>query len=176
MKYRKHKIFSGQTLNVPQHIVRLDDQHTHGWQLRYGKSKFFADHSNDGSGAAEALRLATEELAKRISRLPAPTRLRTDVMKNKKTDLPLGISGPIPRLRPGRLTPYYNFQVSIPIPGARSTNKNVYIGAENTMTPERIEQALAKAIALRDSHVRKKKLASTKSKREAAAAAGIVPA
>ena len=173
MKFRKRPIFTGEVFEVPQHIVRLDDKATHGWQLRYGESKFFADHSNDGSGAATALQEATEELAKRIKRLPAPTRLRTDVQANKKSSLPLGISGPIARLRPGRNTAYYNFQVSVPMPGGRATNKSIYIGTENTMTPVRIEEALVKAIALRESQVRKAQLAHTRAKRTLAAAAGL---
>ena len=173
MKFRKRPIFTGEVFEVPQHIVRQDDKATHGWQLRYGKFKLFSDHSNDGSGAAASLREATKELSKRIKRLPAPTRLRTDVMKNKKSGLPLGISGPIPRLRPGKNTAYYSFQVTVPIPGGRTANRSVYIGTENTMTPERFEMALAKAIALRDSQVRKAKLAHTRTKRELAVAAGL---
>lgn len=173
MKFRKSKIFTGKLFKVPQHIVRIDKLYTHGWQLRYGKSKFFADHSNDGSGAARALRLATVELTKRIAKLPAPTRLKTDVMSNKRSDLPLGISGPAARLRTGRKTVYYSFQVSMPIPGRRSTNKAVYIGTANTITKARIKAALAKAIALRDAQVRKVQRASTKTKREQAAAIGL---
>lgn len=175
MNIRKQKLF-GKAFLVPSHVVRLDDRYTHGWQLRYGESKFFADGSNDGTGAAESLRLASEELGKRIARLPAATGLRTDVMSRKKSDLPLGISGPIPRLRPGRMTPYYSFQVSVPIVAGRSSNRSVYIGTENTMTPERIEEALARAIALRDSSVRERKSAATKAKRAAAVVAGILPA
>lgn len=173
MKFRKSKIFTGKVFRVPQHVVRIDKLYTHGWQLRYGKSKFFADHSNDGSGAARALRLATEELKRRIATLPAPTRLKSESMSNKTSDLPLGISGPAARLRTGRKTPYYSFQVSMPIPGRRSTNKAVYIGTANTITKARIKAALAKAIALREAQVKKVKRASTKMKREAAAKIGL---
>ncbi len=173
MKFRKSKIFTGKRFDVPQHIVRIDKDYTHGWQLRYGKSKFFADHSNDGSGAAEALRLATLELGKRIARLPAPTRLKTEAMQNKKSDLPVGVSGPSARLRAGRNVAYYNFQVSMPLPGGGSTTKTVYIGTGNTITKRRVSDALAKAIAMREAQVRKIKLASTRIKRQMAAAAGL---
>ena len=166
MKTRKRKIFTGQEFDVPQHIVRLDKPGTHGWQMRYGTWLYFADHTNDGSGAEKSLREATNELDKRISSLPAPSHLRTDVLKNKKSDLPLGISGPIPCLRIGRTIPYYNFQVSVPVPYGRATNKNVYIGTENTITDERIAHALEKAIAIRDQAVRCAKDAHTQTKRE----------
>ena len=53
MEYRSRTIFSGQSLDVPKYIVRLDSRKTHGWQLRYGKWKMFSDHSNDGSGARD---------------------------------------------------------------------------------------------------------------------------
>jgi len=173
MRIRKCRIFTGKRFDVPQHIVRIDKDYTHGWQLRYGKSKFFADHSNDGSGAARALQLATQELGKRIARLPAPTGLKKQAMPNKKSGLPVGVSGPIGRLRKGRNTPSYNFQVSIPLPGGGSTTRTVYIGTETTLTKRRIKEALTKAIAMRAAQVRRIQLASTREKRALAIAAGI---
>lgn len=166
MKLRKSKIFTGKVYSVPQHIVRLDKDYTHGWQVRYGGTKFFADHSNDGSGAAKALRLATDELKKRIARLPAPTHLKSVSMSNKKSGLPLGISGPAVRVRAGRRVPYYTFQVSFPMPHGPSTTKRVYIGTKNTMTAARTKAALAKAIALRAAQVRKVQRATTRAMRE----------
>ena len=104
MKTRVVRIFTGATFRVPEHIQRIDSKHTHGWQLRYGKSKMFSDHSNDGSKARAALKLATAELIKRIAKLPAPSGLRRDIASNKGSQLPVGISGPIVRTRPGRNT------------------------------------------------------------------------
>jgi phosphoglycolate phosphatase len=73
MKFREIVIFSGATFQVPQCIQRIDHRATHGWQLRYGGTKLFSDHSADGSGAAQALEKATKELLKRIAVLPAPS-------------------------------------------------------------------------------------------------------
>ncbi|MDP1098101.1 hypothetical protein Q6288_28910, partial [Klebsiella quasipneumoniae] len=76
MKTRSVVIFSGERFDVPQCIQRIDHLSTHGWQLRYGGTKLFSDHSQDGSGARKALALATKELLKRIATMPAPSRLR----------------------------------------------------------------------------------------------------
>ena len=168
MHTRKQKVF-GTLFAVPSHVVRLDDKYTHGWQLRYGDSKFFADGANDGTGAAEALRLATDELLKRIARLPVKTGLRTDVLSRKSNDLPLGISGPKEVRRPNRNVLQYYLQVTFPVEGGRPANKGVYIATENTLSKEKFDNALAKAVALRDEHVRKFKASVTKRKREEAA-------
>ena len=76
MKTRDVVIFTGDRFLVPQCIQRIDHLSTHGWQLRYGGTKLFSDHSQDGSGARRALALATKELLKRIATMPAPSRLR----------------------------------------------------------------------------------------------------
>lgn len=176
MKYRKIKIFTGEIFAVPSHIVRIDDDKgTHGWQVRYGQSwKLFSDHSPDGSGAEEALAKAKDELAKRINRLDAPTGLRSEISNKKSSDLPVGISGPKKCLRKGRDTPYYAFQVSLPIHGGSPKNVQIYIGTDNTLTDERLETALLKAVALRKDYVQKYRQAVTKSKCQQAEAAGIV--
>ena len=75
MKVRDVVIFSGERFEVPQGIQRIDHRATHGWQLRYGGTKLFSDHSSDGSGARAALEAAKRELVRRIGRLPAPSRL-----------------------------------------------------------------------------------------------------
>ena len=51
MNTRDVVIFSGERFVVPQCIQRIDHLSTHGWQLRYGGTKLFSDHSQDGSGA-----------------------------------------------------------------------------------------------------------------------------
>ncbi len=167
MKFRKVTIFSGTTFRVPEGIVRLDTDSTHGWQLRYGngKTEMFSDHSSDGSGAGRALKLAKAALHQRIQKLPAPTGLMTQPRAFKSSDLPVGISGPAERIRSGRNTAYYTFQVSVPRPDVGSTTRTVYIGTANTFTPEREAQALEKAIAMRDAAVRAYKAATTKAKR-----------
>ena len=176
MEFRKHTILAGQTFDVPKYVVRLESKKTHGWQLRYGTWKLFSDFSNDGSGAEASLRLAVEELAKRIAKLPAPTGLRNDAMARKANDLPVGISGPITRHRAGKTVAEYYLQITFPIAGRKPFNTTVYIATENTLNKEKFDMALAKAIALRDSGVRKFKLAATKLKREKATTAGLLRA
>jgi hypothetical protein len=165
MKYRQVQIFSGQRFRVPEGIQRLDHRSTHGWQLRYGSSKMFSDFSNDGSGARAALARAKAELLHRIERLPAPSRLQRQANVSKTSNLPVGISGPIVRLRKGRAYRECSFGVSIPRFGLKPTKKSVHIGTENTYTPQRYELALARAIELRNNAEQAYRSAATKSKR-----------
>ncbi len=173
MEYRQHTIFSGQTFDVPKHVVRLDNKNTHGWQVRYGKWALFSDHSQDGSGAAMALAAASAELARRIKKLPAPHGVRTAAIEGKGHGMPVGVSGPISRQRQGLGPVQYYLQVTYPVSGGKSVNRSVYIATENTLTKEKYHMALAKAIALRDTGVRKFKLATTKAKREQAGASSL---
>jgi hypothetical protein len=128
----------------------------------------FSDHSNDGSGARQALRLATAELKKRIAKLDAPSGLRRGIGSNKSSNLPVGISGPIVRQRAGRNTRDASFGVSLPRFGQKPTTRNVYIATENTYTLEKYKRALAKAVAMRKSAEKAYQTAATKAKREAA--------
>jgi hypothetical protein len=128
----------------------------------------FSDHSNDGSKARAALKLATAELIKRIAKLPAPSGLRRDIASNKGSNLPVGISGPIVRTRPGRNTRDASFGVTLPRFGMKPTTRSVYIATENTYTLSRYKTALAKAIELRRAAERAYQLAATKAKRASA--------
>ena len=168
MEFRRREIFTGKSFDVPTHIVRLDGKKTHGWQLRYGKWTLFSDHSTDGTGADAALTAATAELVRRIAKLPAPHGIRSAVKEGKINDLPVGISGPVTRKREGYSAVQFYLQVNYPIPGGKPANRSVYIATENTLTPEKYQAAFAKAVALRDTGVRKFKLATTKAKREQA--------
>ena len=141
---------------MPEYIQRIDTKNTHGWQLRYGRvadepTKMFSDFTNDGSGAAKALELATAELNSRIEQIPAPTGLRVSPNSNKTSELPPGISGPTLRRanKPGR-TPYYAYQVSVPRFDKSGTTKSFYIGTINTADEKRKEAALLKAVEFRD--------------------------
>ena len=149
MKLRKVNIFTGKRFEVPQGIQRIDHRSTHGWQLRYGGTRLFSDGTQDGRGAPASLAMATQELLKRIARLPAPDRLQTVPNENKTSDLPVGISGPVLRQRRGSKIRECNFSVSLPQFGARPKCRSVYIGSENTYSVARFELALAKAIQLR---------------------------
>ena len=150
MKTRDVVIFTGKRFKVPQGIQRIDHRATHGWQLRYGGTKLFSDGAQDGSGAAASLQLATEELFKRIAKLPAPSRLQRAPNENKTTDLPVGISGPVVRTRPGAKVSECNLLVSLPRYGSIPRRSTIYIGNENTYTTQRYKLALERAIRLRD--------------------------
>lgn len=167
MKYRDVVIFNGDTYTVPQNIQRIDHLATHGWQLRYGGTKLFSDHTSDGSGAADALAAATKELLKRIAKLPAPSRLQQKPNHNKSSDLPVGISGPIVRQRRGGRVRDCSLAVLLPRFGEPPKRVNVYIGTENTYTVERYQAALEKAIGMREQAVATYQAASTRAMRAA---------
>ena len=114
MKYRDVVIFSGHKFKVPQNIQRIDHLATHGWQLRYGGTKLFSDHTSDGSGARAALEKATKELLRRINTLPAPSLLQRGPSANKSSQLPPGITGPVVRTRRGGRTRDCSLMVLIP--------------------------------------------------------------
>jgi len=170
MKFREVEIFSGQVFQVPQCVQRIDHRATHGWQLRYAGTKLFSDHSNDGSGAAQALELATRELLKRIATMPAPTRLQRGPSQNKSNNLPVGISGPVVRTRSGGHVRDCSLAVLIPRFGAPPVRRTIYIGTENTYTPERFEAALVRAVEMRSAAEEAYHRAETKARRADGAA------
>ena len=165
MKTRQVTIFTGDRYEVPQCIQRIDHQSTHGWQLRYGGTKLFSDHSQDGSGASEALAAATKALLGRIAKLPAPSRLQREPSGTKASGLPVGISGPVVRQRAGSRVRDCSFAVSLPSYGGAPRGRSVYIGTENTYSVEKYEQALAKAVALRDEAEAAYQRAATRARR-----------
>jgi hypothetical protein len=168
MKFREVAIFSGHVFQVPQCVQRIDHRATHGWQLRYGGTKLYSDHSNDGSGAAASLELATRELLKRIATMPAPTRLQRGPSQNKSNNLPVGISGPVVRLRRGGNVRDCSLAVLIPRFGTTPNRRTIYIGTENTYTPERFQAALDRAIEMRTEAEEAYQQAETRSRRTAA--------
>ncbi|MBV8604463.1 MAG: hypothetical protein JO224_07240 [Pelomonas sp.] len=165
MKTREVVIFNGARFTVPQCIQRIDHQSTHGWQLRYGGTKLFSDNSGDGSGAEAALAAAAKALLARIAKLPAPSRLQRVPSGNKTSELPVGISGPIVRRRVGSRVRDCSFAVSLPRFGERPAGRSVYIGTENTYTPARYAEALARAVALREKAEAAYARAATKARR-----------
>lgn len=165
MKTRDVVIYTGERFEVPQSIQRLDNRATHGWQLRYGGTKMFSDRTPDGSGASAALVQATKELLSRIGKLPAPSKLQSEPNENKTTDLPVGISGPIVRLRKGAKVRECSLSVSLPQFGKPSRRRSIFIGTENTYTVEKYNLALAKAIELREQVEEAYRQAATRAKR-----------
>jgi len=167
MKTRDVVIYTGKRFEVPQGIQRIDSHATHGWQLRYGGTKLYSDGPGNAKGANAALAQATEELLKRIARLPAPTQLQIEPNQNKTTDLPVGISGPIVRQRAGSTSLESNLSVSLPRFGKPPRRRSVYIGNQNTYTEERYHLALAKCIKLRDDAEKTYRREATTAKRAA---------
>jgi hypothetical protein len=166
MKTRTVTIFSGHVFEVPQSIQRIDHRATHGWQLRYGGTKLYSDGPPaDGTGAAESLRLATKELLKRIAELPAPSLLQRGPSAGKKSNLPVGISGPIVRQRRGSVLRDCSLAVLIPRFGDKPLRKSIYIGTENTYTVARYKAALKRAVEMRKEAEEAYELAATKAKR-----------
>lgn len=166
MKTREVVIFTGAKFTVPQCIQRIDHHSTHGWQLRYGGTKLFSDHSNDGSGAQAALAAATKALLARIAKMPAPSKLQRVPSGNKASDLPVGISGPVVRQRVGSRVRDCSFAVSLPRFGSRPMGRSVYIGTENTYSTDRYQDALNKAVALREKAEAAYQRAATKARCE----------
>jgi hypothetical protein len=165
MKFREVAIFNGDIYKVPQCVQRIDTRATHGWQLRYGGTKLFSDHSPDGSGAADALEKATRELLKRIASLPAPSLLQRGPSQNKSNDLPVGISGPVVRQRAKSMVRDCSLSVLIPRFGQTPQRRSIYIGTENTYTVARFDAALARAVALRTAAEEAYEKAATRAKR-----------
>ena len=156
MNYRESVTNSGATFQVPENIVRIEIETSgvYGWQIRYGEPEvMILDKSASAIGAESALSEAVQELIKRIHSLDAPTGLRKTVSKNKTSDLPSGISGPVVCNRKGRKFSEYNFGISIPRFGDKPTTRNIYIGTENNMNEQRYDIALAKAIEVRNKAV-----------------------
>jgi len=170
MKVREVLIPSGEKFVVPQGIQRIDTKSTHGWQVRYQGTKMFSDHTQDVSGAKRAFAKATRELLARIATLPAPVALQRSPSEGKTSGLPPGISGPIIRTRTGTNVRTANLSVLLPQFGKPPKCATVYIGNENTYTPQRYKQALAKAIELRKSAQEKYEVSATRAKRRAALA------
>ena len=133
--------------------------------MRYGGTKLYSDHSNDGSGAEESLRLATKELLKRIAALPAPSLLQRGPSANKSSDLPVGISGPVVRQRRGSALRDCSLAVLIPRFGQTPQRRSIYIGTENTYTVARYRAALARAIEMRSEAVEAYERETTRDKR-----------
>jgi hypothetical protein len=165
MKTRKATIYTGKTFNVPQCIQRIDHRATHGWQLRYGGTKMFSDGA---AGAADSLKRATQELCERIAKLPAPSLLQTKPSRNKSTDLPVGISGPVLRYRAGSKSQQASLTVSLPQFGAKPKGRTVYIGTQTTYTAQRYERAVQKAIRLRNAAEEQYRIDATNARRAGA--------
>ncbi len=165
MNFREVAIFNGDRYRVPQCIQRIDHRATHGWQLRYGGTKLYSDHSNDGSGAEAALAGAIKELVRRIGVLEAPTTLQRAPSANKTSQLPPGISGPIVRGRTGGRARDCSLAVLLPRFGDSPLRRSVYIATESTFTQARLRAALKRAVAMRAEAEAEYRKAATRERR-----------
>lgn len=165
MNFREVAIFSGHRFKVPQCIQRIDHRATHGWQLRYGGTKLYSDHSSDGSGAEAALLAAARELLRRMATLAAPTALQRGPSANKSSDLPPGISGPVVRQRQSGQVRDCSLAVLLPRFGQTPQRRSIYIGTERTYTPKRLREALQRAVALREVAEEAYRKAATRARR-----------
>jgi hypothetical protein len=173
MQTRTVTIYTGVRIKVPEHIQRIDTHSTHGWQMRYGTpTLFYSDGQGAGNGPRPALKRAIEALRQRIADLPAPTGLQRGLSPNKQNDLPVGISGPILRHRPGRSVPECHFSVNLPRFGAKPLRRSVYIANQNTYSPERYTAALESAMAMRAAAEAQYQDDATAAKRRAATKLG----
>lgn len=166
MQTRTVTIYTGARIKVPEHIQRIDTGSTHGWQLRYGQpTQFFSDSAASNGTPRGALALAIAALRKRVAKMPAPTGLQRKASAHKQNDLPVGISGPIARTRPGRGSAEYRFSVNLPIFGQKPVRRTIYIGSDATYTKDRVKEALARAIEMRKEAEANYQKAATKAKR-----------
>lgn len=170
MKTREVVIYNGEIFTVVQGIQRIDHLATHGWQLRYGGTRLFSDRSTESGAAADSLKEATRELLARVNKLPAPSRLQREPNENKTSDLPVGISGPMVRLRPGARCRECSFAVTLPRFRMPPVRRSVYIANENTWSVEKYNAALEKAIQLRGRAEQTYRAATTQAKRAEARA------
>ena len=158
----------GHSFMVPTWIERIPP--SHGWQLRFGQWKYFADGSSDGSGSAASLKKAISELKTRIKSSKIPNQIKRSARADKLNDLPVGISGPKATLIGNSDISQHHLQVSVPRYGKTPTNRTVYIGTDNTYTDERFEKALAKAIRIREDAVKAYEIDHERATRKAVAA------
>jgi hypothetical protein len=74
MSFRPVNTAFGHRFKVPERIQRIDNDSTHGWQLRYGRmpTELFSDATHNRAGASASLAHAVTALGQRLRRLPAP--------------------------------------------------------------------------------------------------------
>jgi hypothetical protein len=166
MKTRIAITAAGKKFTVPQGIQRLDSASTCGWQVRYQGTKYFPDGA---VGSKAALENATKELLRRMATMPVPLALRTVASPNKKSNLPVGISGPIIVAKKNDQTQSAVLSVSVPRFGGLTQTKKVHIGTSATYTKTRFREALAKAVEIRNEAMAVYTAAATKAKRKEAA-------
>lgn len=165
MKTREVTLAAGEKFTVPQGVQRLDSHSTKGWQVRYQGTKYFPDGA---VGPRKSLEAATRELLRRIATLPAPVAIKRTSSPRKKSELPVGISGPILVQKRGSEEQSAVLSVLVPRFGKTNLTRKVHIGTPTTYTKSRYRDAVAKALEIRSEGLAKYELEATRAKRKAA--------
>lgn len=153
MKPRTMCLSSGAVMEVPPYVYRVETPQACGWQMRYGvPSLYFADARTDTGLPGDSLALARQALLDRIRRIPPTGRVQSAPSISKKSNLPVGISGPIVRRRKGCGVEEVILSVNLRTFKGKSRTVSIYLGTRNTYTPERFERALQRAVDLRAKH------------------------
>lgn len=145
----------GKPLHVPRYIVRLDIDAgnrggpLHGWQLRYQRCQLIPDRDY-GNDPTRSLAAAIATLKRWIRRAPRKPRLRTAELSRKKCPIGVrGVSLTTKCRRPGGVR-QLSILICVPVWGNRSSrNLGIYVGTPNTITRERLQQSLKRAVAIR---------------------------
>lgn len=69
MQFREVTTPPGYKFEVPEHILRIDNEMLHGWQLRYGEWTDYPDNPGGRPGSEKALDKAIAEMKFRIETL-----------------------------------------------------------------------------------------------------------
>lgn len=150
MKQPRKLIIDGLAFSVPPRIQRCGM----AWQVRYRGTKLYSDGTE---GANASFKAAVRDLRKRYKATPpksSASSVRDKPLSHKTSTLPPGISGPVLARKPGR-APYAEFKVSLPRKGKPNAGTSVYIATESSWCAQRYDDALAKAVRLRDAAVKR---------------------
>lgn len=155
---RKIRVLRHGVFHVPSHIQRIDIHDpglagTHGWQVRtrLPMTKFFGDNTQGRKGPRDSLKAALEFRRRRPPRPVLHLRERSNA--DKKSDLPVGIAFAQTK-KPDRHAIELRFQVSIPRFGKSSTCRTVFISTRKRFTQKKYQDALVKAIRVREKAVK----------------------
>ena len=140
MKTRNVVIHTGERFEVPQGIQRIDHRSTHGWQLRYGGTKLYSDGARGrrrrAGGGGPSCCAASPRC--RRPRAAAPHQRPQSAATAGGHHRP---GGALPaRLQHDGLEPV---GLAAALPGETPLRRSVFIGTQNTYTPERYLAALA---------------------------------
>ena len=162
MRSREVTLKNGTVLQVPSNIQRIECRGTRGWQVRYVGTKFFADGKHS---PRSSLKAAKAELAQRIQNHQAPNRLGQTIPTNKRSQMPLGITGPLVRKRASGIMEC-NISVSVPKFGGKPQRRTVYVGNQTTFSERRLDAAVKRAVKIRADAEEAYRVAATAARRE----------